>query len=289
MPNCVVVPAAEFIRNIGHWQNEALRHPVAITHHGRERLMLATPDMFASRDGAANDTAVALSGLRADSEAVLEHLEEGFLAFDSQLGLRALNGVACDFVSRAREECVGTSVLDLMPQPLASILSDRLQRVRRTRKSEAFEASSFDGRHVAVRVFPTTDGVAILFRNTTEQHVQARRFEEGLALEAALRRHGGPAAIKLDVRARIESIDDSFCERSGFSRDDLVGHRFVDLVAAPRRREVAELIERVLRDGAPRDLSLMLLGKRGEEMWGVLAVAPILADFVAHGVMAVWA
>jgi PAS domain S-box-containing protein len=89
--------------------------------------------------------------------------------------------------------------------------------------------------------------------------------------------------VRLDGRARIEAADDAFCGWSGFQRDDVVNHRFVDLVSPPQRREVAELIERVLREGIARESSLTLIGKRGEELTGVLAAAPILTDSVAHG------
>ncbi|MGE0742815.1 MAG: PAS domain-containing protein [Hyphomonadaceae bacterium] len=288
MPDRVAVSAADFIRSIGHWQNEALRRPVSITHHGRERLVLATPDVFSAAQAPGENTGAAVTALRADVAAVLENLDEGYIGFDTGLSVRIINAVAAAFVGRAADECRGASVIDLMPQPLASILTDRLQRVGRTRKAESFEASTFDGRHVSVRVFPTSHGAGVLLRNTTEQHALARRFEEGVALDLAVRTHAAAVAIRLDVRSRIEAIDDGFCARSGFSRADLVGHRFVDLVAAPQRRAAGELIERVLREGEPRQIVLMLLGKRGEELAGTLALAPVLTDFIAHGIMALW-
>jgi hypothetical protein len=46
MPDRIVVPAADFVRNIGHWQNQALEQPIAITYHGRERLILVSAKRF---------------------------------------------------------------------------------------------------------------------------------------------------------------------------------------------------------------------------------------------------
>ncbi len=44
MSTRAVVSAGEFVGNAGYWMSEALRRPVSITHHGRERLVLAQPN-----------------------------------------------------------------------------------------------------------------------------------------------------------------------------------------------------------------------------------------------------
>jgi PAS domain S-box-containing protein len=281
MANRIAVSSAEFIRNIGYWQSEALRQPISITHHGRERLVLAAPDAFHIE--ASTQETSATSALRADHAAVLENLDEGFLAFDAQLSVMACNTVAQAFTGRAHDDLRGVSVFECMPQPLASILADRLQRVLRGRKTERFEAGAFDGRQIEARVFPCSSGAAVLFHNVTEVFHLRRQIEQGEALRAAVQRHTLAAAVRLDARARIEAADDAFCGWSGFHRDDVVNHRFVDLVSPPERRAVAELIERVLREGAVRETNVTLIGKRGEELTGVLAAAPILTDSVAHG------
>lgn len=284
MPNRHAVTAAEFIRNIGYWQNEALREPISITHHGRERLVLAAPDAFntdRSRQGEH-----ALQTVKADFAGVLEHLEEGFFVVDANLAIVSGNAAAAAFASRAPEELCGATIFDVMPQPLASVLADRIHRVQRARKSERFEASTFDGRHLSVRVFPGASGAGVLFLNLTEQFGLRRKLEHSDALDAAVRRCSALAAMRLDARSRIEAADEAFCAWSGFDVRDLVGHRFVDLVSAPERRVVGETIERAMRDGAGAELSLTLLGRRGEELATQLALSPVLTDFRPTGVQA---
>lgn len=287
MSNRISVSSAEFIRNIGYWQNEALRQPISITHHGRERLVLAAPDAFQSSLGSA-DVAKSLSTLRADVSLVQDNLDDGYLSFDPQLCIRHSNAVAEAFVGMAREDLVGVSIVAALPQPLASILCDRVQRVIRSRQAERFEVGAADGRHFVVTVFPISIGAAALLRNVTEIHALRRRMEDGDALQQTVRVHERAAAIKLDARGRVESIDDTFTIWTGFQPADLVGHRVLDLVSAAQRREAAETIERVLREGRPRSIALTLLGKRGEEIEGVLAIAPILTDFIAHGAFAMF-
>lgn len=287
MPNRINVSSADFIRNIGYWQNEALRQPISITHHGRERLVLAAPDAFQTTSGS-DDAGKALAKLRADVAAVQENLGDGFLSIDAQLCIRHSNTVADAFVGASREDLEGASIVSVLPQPLASILSDRAQRVIRTRQSERFEVGAPDGRHLAVTVFPVSVGAAALIRNVTETYVLRRSMEEGEAVQQAVRVHSGAAAIKLDARARVETVDDAFTSWSGFTSADLAGHRILDLVAAAQRRECGEMIERVLREGQPRVMELTLLGKRGDEIDGTLALSPILTDFAAHGAVALF-
>lgn len=287
MANRVSVSSAEFIRNIGYWQNEALRQPISITHHGRERLILAAPDAFEA-SATTDDVAKGFAKLRSDVAAVQENLGDGYLSFDAQLLVRHSNSVAEAFVGMSREDLHGASIISTLPQPLASILSDRVQRVMRTRQAERFEVGAPDGRYLLVTVFPISVGAAVLLRNVTEQHVLERRLEDGEALQQAVRLHSRAAAIKLDARARVEAIDDTFTAWTDFGPSDLAGHRVIDLVAAGQRREAAEVIERVLRDGLGRTVNLTLLSKRGEEIEGALALAPILTDFTAHGACALF-
>lgn len=287
MPSRISVSSADFIRNIGYWQNEALRQPISITHHGRERLVLAAPDALQTTTGS-DDGGKAFAKLRADVAAVQENLGDGFLSIDAQLCIRHSNVVAEALIGASREDLEGASIVSVLPQPLASILSDRVQRVIRTRQSERFEVGAPDGRHLAVTVFPVSVGAAALIRNVTESHVLRRSMEEGEALQQAVRIHTRASAIKLDARARVETVDDAFTSWSGFTSADVGGHRLLDLVTAAQRRECAETIECVLREGQPRVMELTLLGKRGDEVEGTLALSPILTDFAAHGAFALF-
>jgi PAS domain S-box-containing protein len=252
-------------------------------------LVLAAPDEFTAQVAAAEagESGEAMSRLRANQTAVLENLEEGFISFTANLEIRTSNALAEAFTGRAPEQLRGSSVKDVMPEPLASILLDRLQRVLRARKPESFEARAFGDNHLSVRVFPLSDGVAALFSNTTERYSLARRMEDSDALAAALAAHSEAVTLKLDARARIETIDPAFAEWSGFATVDVLGHRFVDLVVAPLRRKAAELIEAAMRERDVRETPVTLLGKRGDEIVTRLTVAPIHTDYVPHGVAAV--
>ncbi|MGE3143871.1 MAG: hypothetical protein AB7L65_11175, partial [Hyphomonadaceae bacterium] len=92
----VVVPSADFIRRIGFWQNEALQRPIAISHHGRARLVLAAAAEFEESAGQAGaDLAERETrALKASFAAMLENMPCGYLAADSGLNILSLNSAA---------------------------------------------------------------------------------------------------------------------------------------------------------------------------------------------------
>ncbi len=288
MPDRVAVTSAEFIRNIGYWQGEALRHPISITHHGRERLVLATPDRFSGEAGASADMTQALAALHADIAAMLRNLDDSYFVFDNRQRVTSCNGLAEALTGRAAKDIQGMSALEIMPQPLASIVHERVARVLRSRQPEHFEANAFDGRRFDARVFPLHDGAGALLHNLTETYALRRDLERAQAMDTAVNVHSCAAAIRLDARARIEAVDSVFCRVSGFRQEDVIGHRFLDLTAPTQRREIGELIERVMRDGVTRESPLTLVAKRGTEMPGQLTLAPILSECIAQGAQAIW-
>lgn len=46
MPEIAEITAAEFQRELGRWQDEAMRRPLRITRHGRARLVLLSVEEF---------------------------------------------------------------------------------------------------------------------------------------------------------------------------------------------------------------------------------------------------
>lgn len=290
MSTRVAVASADFIRNIGHWQSEALKHPVSITYHGRERLVLAAADEFTPANRADADTTLQsdYTSLRAMYASLVDQIDEAYLTFDESFNLRYANPTAEAFAGFALIEMQEKGILGCLPHPFASMLLDRLRRVARTRKVEFFEAGPVQGKYVGVRVFPASTGVSVTFQNTTEQHRLKAEREESEAVSAALAQHACSTTLRLDTRGRLEQVGERFCERTGFVSTEIVGHRLVEIVPPALRTAVMEAVEAVLRNGERAMVDLTIVGKRGQEIAGELALAPILSDFAPRGVMGVF-
>ena len=288
MPERVSVTSAEFIRNIGFWQNEALRRPVSITHHGRERLVLATPDAISSQ-GAAIDGSLARlrADADADADAIMQNLEDGFLVFDAKLRLARCNVAAAALIGRSRDVLRGQAMPELMPSPLGLLLQARLQRVLRARKPEDC-AGVLGAVQVSARIFPVSQGVAVLLKNVTEHQDHRMRLGVGDALCAATNHHPHVAGIKLDAAGRVIAADRGFHVWSGLAAEEIAGKRLIDLVPTGQRRQVATALDGVLHDGAAQRTEFVLIHRDGEEVSGVLSLAPIQIDLSTQGAMAVW-
>jgi PAS domain S-box-containing protein len=287
MAERIAVSSADFIRNIGRWQQEALQHPIVITHHGRERLVLAAPERF--RLDAANDCANddgSIRELRAAHAAMLSHMEEGCLTFAPDDAILSANAVAAEFVGLSEEELKGRQLTGVLTDLLSLIIMDRVARVRRTRSSEQFEADAADGRHLRFHVFPSAGCVSLLFHNATETVRLQRELEEGRGLMSAAHRNAGAAVLRLDPRGRLDAVDEVFCSWTGFNAPDLVGHRLAELVVGQERREVGLFIERVLGAGTSDQVNMELLGRTGAVTPCLVTMAPIVSDFVPRGVIA---
>ncbi len=288
MPDRIAVASGDFIRNIGFWQNEAMQRPVAITYHGRERLILATPERFQSREANNAATSSALTKLRADSAAVLENLEDGFLVFDGNLQATGSNRAAEAFLGRVSQDLRGMVVDDVFPQPSAAMLRERLVRVARTRKREIVEIELPEGRYLGVQVFPMSSDVGLILRNTTEQHQLRHEAVVGEAWMAALQSVSGIATLELDERLRIQAVNQTFADWTGFDRDGLVGHRLSDLAAADGRRDLSRILSQAVLEGRPSVIAMTLISRKGDALSGTLSIAPVFSDAVARGAVCLW-
>lgn len=150
------VASAEFIRNIGYWQNEALRGPISITHHGRERLVLASASDF---DGASNDSL-------APYLTIFDHMSEATLIFDSENELLSANLAAQQMAllnSGARQV---TSISDVSPELPKHVFDEALFRARAKGAVQVLEYAGALGGSVQLRLIPA-NGVAVVLLSQT--------------------------------------------------------------------------------------------------------------------------
>lgn len=287
MPDRIVVPAADFIRNIGHWQKEALRHPISITHFGKERLVLAAPEDLEVREVTSPQSPTE-GPWRAAYSLLIDNMLQGYVAFDAKLRIVVVNRVAEAFLGQSRDDLRGQSVAGAFSDVLGSILSERLQRAMRSRMPETFDIGAMGEPHLVGVTYPCGDGAIVVFANQTELHTLQHMHQEDEGLREALCAHGQITTMRLDARGRIETVGGSFAHWSGFEGEQVVGHRLYDLLVARERREFAQAFETMLRAGRPSHMSLTFLKKNGSEISGSVSLAPIMTDFVPRGAHIVW-
>ncbi|MDX2236268.1 MAG: PAS domain-containing protein [Hyphomonadaceae bacterium] len=275
MPDRVIVTSAEFVRNIGAWQAQALSAPVSISHHGRERLVLLSAERYGALMTA---TAQAPSDIDRAASFVLDHIADGYIALSRDMSILALNYAAENFLGVARRQVEGANLTALFPALAGSVFLTQLQRVVQRREPISFEAdlASFGGAPLVFNAFPLADGVGVLFSNIAERaELQALAADAG-AVGSAIAAHPNISLLKCDSRGRFVEIDEKFAAWMAFDPVGLINWRLFDIVAAGDRRRVSDCFEASITTSAPAHTQARLLAKNLDErpMWLSFAAAP---------------
>lgn len=273
MADRVSVSAADFVRNIGLWQEQALKTPVSITRHGKERLVLLSAERYA----ASNTVAPPIDPLAQAALLALRHLKEGFIAYNDDLFVTDLNAVAEAYFGIAREDLIGRRLTDLFPPIAGSMAIDQIKRVAATRASASFETESviFSGVRLAITAFPLLNGMAVLFSNITEREAMRSAAMRGNALLAGVDQHPGVSVVQLDARGRFVRLDAKFSTWSGFEPGALLNCRLIDLLAPADRRRVGDAFDETALARKVGSAQAALVGKDLKERQLSLAFSPV--------------
>ena len=285
----MLATSAEIAKNFGLWQARALSAPVVITNHGRPRTVMISADHYARWTEVDTDEGATKSLVFETSfAAVLDNCFDGFISFDANLQVTALNRVVEALIGRARVQAIGQDCASLFPADTATVFAEQLRRVIRTGQQIDFSMDVVDEstRSYLVRAFPYPSGVAILLQNKTrERNVEAASGRH-LALEAALSATSAVTIATLSLRAGIESVDADFEKFTGMASNRVAGFRLPDLVAIGDRRRLHRLIDDVIGGANATSIETALMTSDGEERPVQIGISAVLRDAVPCGLIA---
>lgn len=288
MPDRLRVTAAEFVRNVGYWQSQALQTPVSISYHGRERLVLASFERYDQSVGSGdgdNEVNADIKRTASVHLAVRDHAWSGYLAMDENLIVFECNIAAAGLLDCTVDDIVGQTLANFLPASGALIVDAHLRHVLQDRQVDTLrgDPASFSGKAIYFKFIPVPNGVAVFMRNDAE-FVRAMRDVETLnATRRAMALCGGVANVRLDPRGRIVDADEAVMSFVDFPKADVIGLRAIDLVAIGDRRRFNDTLERVLYEKADKGLDVLLMRKTGGEQRARACLSPILEDFDVIG------
>lgn len=263
-----MVSSAELVRQFGRWQDEAASQPVLVTHHGRGRVVLVSAAHYdalvsAQAGRAPGDTGPAGHAVTE----LMEHIDQGFIAFDRNMTVLEINRAACCFLKTEREAVLGRKLDERLPGIEETFGYASLTRASRSGTISTFEMPSFvyEGRWLLFQTFPFRDGAACLFRDITDELENRRRADAKTATLAALAVHGGMGRAKLSVRGTFNTVDPAFAALAGFLPEGLARARLIDIVAPHCRALASDAIETVLNGGDAQRVDVALLTREGAE------------------------
>lgn len=281
MTNRTKISSVEFLRNIGHWQNEALEKPVAISHHGRERLVLLSSKAY---ERLLSDSGRGQSGSDLDEQHgwLLDHIREGYVLLDASLHVLRANRSARElFASGAANLAHGARIHDVSG-PGGAALREYLANILATGEADVLQPGSelFCGRDLKLFAAPCSPGLALTVVSLTGELHSKRRMNEDDALRVALGKLGYVSELALNQVGRIEAADSGFAAATGFAIGDLVGRRLGDIMSNGDRRSVNDTIEKMHANSMCVLLTTHILCRNGESALIHLSLAPVKNDGV---------
>ncbi len=256
-----------WVRTIGEPVRDALGQIVAV-----EGAFQDISDLMAAQD--------AVVAVSRRLHRMIENISDAFYILDSNWRFTFLNSRAEEFLDRSREALLGQEIWEVFPEAVAA-MREQFEKSVSERQNVRFETRySPSGAWYEIVADPTPEGLAVYFRDVTEQRA---RYEQLRLLEAAVSRTNDifiitkAEPINGPDGPRIVYVNDAFTRRTGFTREEAIG-------ATPRilqgpRTDRAELdrIRSALQEGQAVKAELINYTKTGEDYWLEMDIVP-LAD-----------
>jgi PAS domain S-box-containing protein len=210
----------------------------------------------------------ALRRSRAETHSIVESLGDGILTVAPDWTVLAANSALRDLLGRDVAAMVGRNLWRSMPELADTDVETALRQAHAECAETRFAMDSpDDARHMAVRAHPHFGGLAIHFRDVTEERAATQRLAQSealLALSQEIAQLGSWFESAVDHRVswsdqtyRIHGVDPAHFQPS--LEAELV------LIRPEDRQRVSEAREALRGNGAPIDLTYCIVRADGSE------------------------
>ena len=219
----------------------------------------------------------------------LESISDGFLTLDRDWRFTFVNNEAEHLLQRSRIELVGQNIWEKFPEAIHTDAFQNYHLAMATGASRSFEFfypplnAWFD-----VTAYPTAESLSVYFRDVTERRAADAQLR---LLETAISRINDIVLITenepLDEPGpRILYVNDAFERRTGYRREEVIGHTPRLLQGDKTSRRELSRIRTALEQWQPVRAELINYTKAGEPFWLELDITPITdsTQWVTHWV-----
>ncbi|WP_234484084.1 EAL domain-containing protein [Noviherbaspirillum pedocola] len=166
----------------------------------------------------------ALKQSRDEIASMLESIGDAFFAIDKHWRIKYVNSKAANLAGADREDALGKTLWEVVPQIRNSPTADFYRRAMENRQPVFFEAySPVVKAWIEVRAYPNADGLLVSFYD-----ISARRVAELAVRQSESRLRDviqlTPAGyLRCAADSCIVDVNIALCQIAGYAREDLVG------------------------------------------------------------------
>jgi PAS domain S-box-containing protein len=209
----------------------------------------------------------------------LEAMTDAFFLLDQKFCFAYLNTQAEILLQRNRRELLGKNVWQEFPEAIGTDFNRYYEHAFKTGESVSF-AEYFKPLEAwfSVRAYPGPEGLAVYFRDVTEERVNEQQL---MLLETAVARINDILLITeaepIDAPdgPRIVYVNDAFVSRTGYTREEAIGKTPRMFQGPMTQRAELDKVRRAMEARKPVRVELINYTKSREPFWLELDVVPI--------------
>ena len=220
---------------------------------------------------------------------VVDGMSDIFVVLDWKANFTYVNASAEILLNRSREQLLGRNIWEEFPESIGSPFYDQYVKALETKENTHFvEYSNLLNRLFSIMAYPTSEGVAVLSRDVTEQRARDQQLN---LLETAVSKINDIVHIfKVDPNdkpegAKIIFANDAFVRRTGYDLNEVIGKTPQFLEGPDTQRSEMERIAQAMRDSQAVRSEFINYSKSGEPYWIEMEKVPIKN---AKGVVTHW-
>ncbi|MDB5264175.1 MAG: hypothetical protein JWQ14_3458, partial [Adhaeribacter sp.] len=207
---------------------------------------------------------------------IFESITDAFFTLDKNWNITFSNSEFDNILSVNGKKYLGRNVWEIFPEEVDKSFYQNYYKAVETGHAVHFE--SFYERNkkwLEVKAFPSEEGLSVYFSDISEK-VAAKKELEKLSLVASKTING---VLIMDAEGRIEWLNESFTQMTGYTLPEMLGKKPIDLFESPEKDNVeVQKIKTHLKKGGSFNSMLNPYCKSGEAIWISNDTSPVYDD-----------